>query len=169
MNNVKQTVLETLEFQAGSKGAMGGYKCGVAARKIVSITENGAWVTSIILLASSTFFSLKSQFGSVVERTKEIGILKAMGWTEFDVTRQIYFESLLQGLLWGIIGIIFGYLIVLVIPLFGLLSVQNLVLSVSPLILAVGLITSLSGGILAGILPAWRAAKLQPAEALRHF
>ena len=125
--------------------------------------------TSTILLAAATLFSLKSQFGSVVERTKEIGILKAMGWTDLNVTKQIFLESLLQGLIGGIVGVILGYLIVLLVPLFGLVSLQNLVLTVSPLILIVGLITSLSGGILAGILPAWRAAKLQPAEALRHF
>ena len=169
VNTVKQSVLETLEFEAGKKGAIAGYQCDVEARKVVFVTENGAWVTSIILLAAAILFSIKSQFGSVVERTKEIGILKAMGWTDLNVTKQIFLESLIQGLVGGIIGVILGYLIVLLVPLFGLVPLQNLVLTVSPLILIVGVITSLSGGILAGVLPAWRAAKLQPAEALRHF
>ena len=169
VNTVKQSALETMEFEAGKKGTIVGYQCDVEARKVVFITENSAWVTSIILIAAASLFSLKSQFGSVVERTKEIGILKAMGWTDLNITKQIFLESLLQGLIGGIVGVILGYLIVLLVPLFGLVSLQNLVLTVSPLILSVGLITSISGGILAGILPAWRAAKLQPAEALRHF
>lgn len=169
LNLVQQTVLDTIESYAGQKGAVVGYQCGTSARKVVSITEDGAWATSIVLLVCVTLFSLKSQFGSVVERTKDIGILKAVGWTDSDITKQIFFESLLQGLVGGIVGIGCGYLITFLIPLFGLISAQNLVLAVSPSIVIVGFIASLSGGIFAGIFPAWRAAKLQPAEALRHF
>jgi putative ABC transport system permease protein len=166
---VKQSVLETLEFQAGKKGAIVGYQCDVSARKVASITEDSAWAISIILLASVTLFSLKSQFGSVAERTKEIGVLKAIGWTDSDITKQVFLESLLQGLVGGVIGIGLGYLVTFLIPQMGLVSIQNLVLAVSPLLALLGLIISLSSGILAGIIPAWRAAKLQPAEALRRF
>ena len=169
LNSVKQSVLETLEFEVGKKGAIVGYQCGVKARKVASLTEDSAWITSVILLVTATLYSLRSQFGSVVERTKEIGILKAMGWTDIDVTKQIFFESLLQGLLGGIIGLIIGYLITFLIPMLGLVSIQNLVFAVSPVLLLFGLISSIVGGIIAGIIPAWRAAKLQPAEALRHF
>jgi ABC-type antimicrobial peptide transport system permease subunit len=50
-----------------------------------------------------------------------------------------------------------------------LVSTQNLVLAVSPVLVLLGIVLSISGGILAGIFPAWRAAKLQPADALRRF
>jgi len=72
LSRVKQSVLETLEIQAGEKGFIAGYQCDVSARKVVSITEDSAWIISIILLASATLFSVKSQFGSVAERTKEL-------------------------------------------------------------------------------------------------
>jgi putative ABC transport system permease protein len=114
-------------------------------------------------------FSLKSQFGSVVERTREIGILKAIGWTDSDITKQVFLESLLQGLAGGVIGVGFAYIVTLFIPQLGLLPIQNLVLTISPLIVILGFTTSLSGGIIAGVFPAWRAAKLQPADALRRF
>ena len=169
IDTVKQSVLQTLELYAGRKGALSGYQCAVEARKVIPVTETSAWVTSIVLLASVTLFSLKSQFGSVVERTKDIGILKAIGWADSDITKQIFFEALLQGLAGGIVGIGLGYVIILLIPQLGLISAQNLVLTVSPLVVIIGLITSIGGGIVAGIFPAWRAAKLQPAEALRHF
>lgn len=169
LNTVKQSVLETLELEVGKKGNIAGYQCGIKARKLVSLTENSAWITSIILLIAATIYSLRSQFGLVIECTKEIGILKAMGWTDIDVTKQIFYESLLQGLLGGVVGLIIGYLITLLIPLFGLVTIQNLVYTVSPTILLIGLISSISGGIIAGILPAWYAVKLMPAEALRRF
>ena len=103
LSRVKQYVLEILEIQAGEKGFVVGYQCDVSARNVVSITEDSAWVTSIILLASATLFSVKSQFGSVAERTKEIGVLKAISWADSDITKQVFLESLLQGLAGGII------------------------------------------------------------------
>jgi putative ABC transport system permease protein len=169
ISTVEQSVLGKLESYAGTTGAIVGYQCGTAARKVVSVTEDSAWAISIVLLASVTLFSLKSQFGSVVERTKEIGVLKAIGWMDSDITKQVFFESLLQGFAGGIVGIGLGYAITFLIPQLGLISAQNLVLTVSPLLVIIGLIISLCGGIFAGIIPAWRAAKLQPAEALRRF
>jgi putative ABC transport system permease protein len=166
---VEQSVLGTLESYAGQSGAVVGYQCGVAARRVIAVTEDSAWAISVVLIVCVLLFALKSQFSSVLERTKEIGILKAIGWTDSDIMKQIFFESLLQGLMGGIVGIGLGFIITLLIPQLGLVSAQNLMLTVSPLVVIIGLISSLSGGIFAGILPAWRAAKLHPAEALRHF
>jgi len=169
INTVKRSVLETLEGHVGKKGSIIGYGCGTPARSVVSITEEKAWVISIILVASVTLFALKSQLGSVVERTKEIGILKAIGWMDSDIMKQILIESVLQGLMGGLIGCCIGYVFTFLMPLLGLISAENLILAVTPLIIIAGLVAALIGAIVAGILPAWRAAKLQPAEALRRF
>ena len=169
INTVERSALNVLESYAGRSGAIVGYQCGFVARKVIPITEDGAWITSIVLFISVTLFTIKSQFGSVVERTKEIGILKAIGWANSDITSQVFLESLLQGLAGGIIGIGLGYLVTFIVPQLGVVSTQNLVLSVEPLLLFLGLTISLAGGLLAGLIPAWRAAKLQPAEAIRRF
>jgi putative ABC transport system permease protein len=169
VNAVEQSVLGTMESYAGQAGAIVGYQCSVAARKVIPITENSAWAISVVLLVSVMLFALKSQFASVVERTKEIGILKAIGWTDFDIMKQVFLESLLQSLAGGIIGVGIGYLVILLIPQLGVVSTQNLVLAVSPVLVLLGIVLSISGGILAGTFPAWHAAKLQPAEAIRRF
>jgi putative ABC transport system permease protein len=169
INAVEQSALGTMESYSGQTGAIVGYQCSVAARKVVSVTGDSAWAISVVLLVCVMLFALKSQFASVVERTKEIGILKAIGWTDFDITKQVFLESLLQGLAGGIIGVGVGYLVTFLIPSLGLVSTQNLVLTVSPVLALLGVVLSISGGIVAGIFPAWRAAKLQPAEALRRF
>jgi putative ABC transport system permease protein len=167
--SVEKSVLETIESYGGQAGAIVGYQCGVAARKVVPITEDSAWAISVVLLVAVMVFALKSQFASVAERTKEIGILKAIGWTDSDVTKQVFLESLLLGFAGGLIGVGVGYLVAFLVPQLGLVSTQNLVLAVSSSIVLVGLLASIGGGTLAGIIPAWRAARLQPAEALRRF
>jgi putative ABC transport system permease protein len=166
---VEQSVLETVEEYGGQAGAIVGYQCGVAARKVVPITEGGAWAISVVVLVSVVLFALKSQFSSVVERTKEIGILKAMGWTDTDVMKQVFLESLLLGVAGGILGVCVGYLFAFFIPQVGLVSGENLVLAVSPFLVLFGVLLAVGGGALAGIIPAWRVAKLQPAEALRRL
>ena len=169
ISDVEQSVLGTMESYGGQAGAIVGYQCGVAARKVVPITQDSAWAISVVLLAAAMLFALKSQFASVAERTKEIGILKAIGWTDSDVMKQVFLESLLQGLAGGIIGVGVGFLVTFLIPQLSLVSTQALVLTISPFVVLLGLCFSISGGALAGIIPAWRAAKLQPAEALRRF
>jgi putative ABC transport system permease protein len=169
INNVEQSVLRTIEFYGGQPGAIVGYQCGVAARNVVPITQDGAWAISLIILISAVLFALKSQFTSVVERTKEIGILKAIGWTDSDITKQVLLESLILGVVGGIMGLGIGFLAVYIIPHLGLISTQNLFLAISPLIVSLGLLLSVVGGAIAGIVPALLAAKLQAAEALRRF
>ena len=169
INAVEQAVLENLESYGGQPGAIVGYQCGVSARKVVPLTEESAWAISVIVAISVVVFALRSQFASVVERTREIGILKAIGWTDFDVVKQVFFESLLLGLIGGIIGVSLGYFVTFVVPQLGVVPTQNLVLTVSTSIVLLGFLLSIIGGTLAGIFPAWRAAKLQPAEALRRF
>ena len=169
ISTVERSALDALEVYAGRSGAIVGYQCGIIARNIIPVTEDGAWIGAIVLVISACLFSIKSQFGSVIERTREIGILKAIGWADSDITGQVFLESLLQGLVGGLLGVGIGYLVTLVVPNLGLVSPQNLVLAVEPLLVLLGLAVSLTGGLLAGVVSAWRATRLQPAEALRHF
>lgn len=169
LDEVKMAVLEALEAYIGRKGTIVGYGCDVQARNIIPITEESAWIISTILAASVILFSLKTQLGSVVERTKEIGILKAIGWTDSDITIQLMLESVLQGLAGGIIGVCIGYAFAFLVPSLNLISAEEFTLTISPLAISIGLAAALVGGALAGTLPALKAAKLQPAESLRRF
>ncbi len=169
ISSVEHSVLRTVEFYGGQAGALVGYQCGVAARQVIPITQDNAWAISVVLLFSAVIFALKSQFASVSERTREIGVLKALGWTDFDVTKQILVESLIIGVLGGIVGVAVGYLIAFMIPQLGWVPTQNLVMRISPFLVMVGIVVSVVGGAIAGLIPAWRAGKMLPAEALRRF
>ena len=98
---------------------------------------------------------------SVTERTKEIGIRKALGARRRDILKQFLVEALTLSAIGGTMGILLAWLIGLVISKFLL----ETYLSVLAIIVAIFVSSSI--GILAGIFPAWRAARLDPIEALR--
>jgi len=104
---------------------------------------------------------------SVFERTQEVGLLRALGWRRRGVLVMVLTESLVLGGLSCIFGILFGmvlnYLFTLT-PMMGdyLAPVYTPKVFLQVLILALGL------GALGGMYPAWRAANLQPIEALRY-
>ncbi len=104
---------------------------------------------------------------SVMERTKELGVLKAIGFTNWEIKGSILFESGLLGLSGGIVGVILGIIGIVVIA--NVLKLSEYMQGMMPLWLILGVIigsTLLS--ILAGLYPAMRASKLNVVEALRN-
>ncbi len=98
---------------------------------------------------------------AVTERTKEIGIRKALGARQKDILRQFLFESATLSLIGGVIGLICAWL--------GGQIVSNYIFDTYIPIWAmfVGILVPALIGMLAGLFPAWKAARLDPIEALR--
>jgi putative ABC transport system permease protein len=98
---------------------------------------------------------------AVTERTKEIGIRKSLGARQSDILRQFLFEAAALSAIGGLIGLILAKLI-------GLIVSSLFIKTVIPwyaAVIAIGV--SAAVGILAGLFPAWKAAQLDPIEALR--
>jgi putative ABC transport system permease protein len=102
---------------------------------------------------------------SVTERTREIGLRKAVGAKRSDIMRQFLIESLVMSSLGGIAGLAIGYATVTTL---GYLFPQYIVPIVTPLAVLLALSCSLIVGLFFGIYPARRAARLNPIEALRY-
>jgi putative ABC transport system permease protein len=100
---------------------------------------------------------------SVTERTREIGVRKAIGARRSDITWQFLFEAMTLTGAGGIIGILFGGSIVFLIPV-----VTSMKAVVPAWAVIVGLSVSVSIGLIFGVWPATKAAKLNPVEALRY-
>jgi len=125
-------------------------------------------IASISLVVAGVGIA-NTMFISVMERTKEIGVMKALGATNYDVIQIFLVESALLGLLGGIIGLAVGIGISYLINLFATdLIPVTFEATVTTEMMIWSLIFSTGVGIVSGLWPARKAAKLQPVEALRY-
>ena len=114
-----------------------------------------------------------TMFTSVLEKTKEIGIMKAIGARNKDILLIFLFNSAIIGLIGGILGIVLGAMLSSALPalmgtgmpMAGRGGMTTLV-SLNSVLMALGV--SVGVGILAGIIPAYKASKLKPVDALRY-
>ena len=125
---------------------------GIAA---ISLLVGGIGIMNIMLV-------------SVTERTKEIGLRKAVGAKKKDILIQFLTESSLLSLIGGIIGIIFGWIIAFAVGKIAEASGTPFVPAVSLSAILLATIFSTAVGLFFGIYPANRAANLEPVEALRY-
>ena len=121
----------------------------------------GLAVTSISLFVGAVGV-MNIMFVTVTERTREIGVRKAIGATKRSILFQFLCESSAIGLLGGSIGIVIATLLTAV------LNATVMPASVSWPIVLVAVTVSIGVGIVAGVLPAYRGARLDPIEALRY-
>jgi len=129
----------------------------------LSMVSTGAFIIGIIALFSAAIALMNIMLVSVTERTREIGTMKAIGATKSSVLSQFLMEAILICQLGGVIGVLLG------------IAIGNWVATlvggtffVPWLWIIVALIICIIVGIVAGIFPAVKAAKLDPIEALRY-
>jgi putative ABC transport system permease protein len=110
---------------------------------------------------------LNTMLMSVLERTREIGVLRALGWQRRQVVGMILKEALVLGLIGGGVGLLLGMAMVWgvqQIPLIG----GMLQPSYSVELIGQTLIIALVAGAIGGLYPSWRATRMRPVEALRY-
>ncbi len=125
-------------------------------------------IASIALIVAGVGIS-NTMFASIMERTKEIGVMKAIGATNYNVMEIFLVESSLLGLIGGVIGCTIGFILSQIITALAenFLPVPfETVVTIE--MIAMSLLFSTIVGIISGLWPARKAAKMQPVDALRH-
>jgi putative ABC transport system permease protein len=158
--------------QAQIEAALPGLNAQPAAERasnnqFVDLAHAVAWGTSCIALLMGILGIANTMAMSVFERTREIGILRAIGWKAWRVLLLIQVEATVLGFVGGILGICFGWgALHLLSTLPQTASIVSTSLSWYHFVEALAI--SVLSGIVAGAYPAWRGAHLSPVEALRH-
>jgi putative ABC transport system permease protein len=121
----------------------------------------GLFITSLSLFVGGIGI-MNIMFVSVVERTREIGVRKAIGAKRRAILFQFLIEAACICLIGGLIGLVIAWLITFAI------SEWMFPTAMSGLIVLLALMVSLATGVISGFLPAWRAARMNPVDALRN-
>ena len=158
-----------------------------------NLSHSLGFVLAIVAAAAAFLLAALATLSSVGKRVRELGTLKALGWTQWMVVRQVAGESLATGVVGGALGIVLGVLAALAIDAFGptltassstaaadnllglgsaaartATSTVSLDAPLAASVLALGFGLALLGGLIAGTAGALRAARLRPADALRQ-
>ncbi len=153
VNNVKEMIAEFSKF-------MNAFSLGLSLIAAISLLVGGVGIMNIMLV-------------SVTERTREIGLMKALGAQEKDITFQFLVESVVLTVFGGILGIILGlggsWLVIYLANTFGeMANLPQFRFVINYWAIIVSFLVAVFIGLIFGAYPARRATKLDPVEALRH-
>lgn len=121
-----------------------------------------------ISLIVGTIGIMNSMYTNVLERTKEIGIMKAIGARNKDILILFLIESGMIGFVGGALGVLLGSGLAYTVGSFSQGIGFTINIKLEPLVLIFGLLFAFVVGILAGVLPAYQASRLKPIDALRY-
>jgi putative ABC transport system permease protein len=162
---------DRIEGLRDAHGQLFGFKALPTRQFVDSDTETRlaaamAWGTSTIVVSLSIVGMLNTMLMSVLERTKELGILRAIGWTRARIMRLILGESIVVGLSASAIGVATAAAFVRLLA--GWSFTRNFVQpNLSPSAAATGVVIMLAAGLLGSFYPAYRGATVLPTESLR--
>lgn len=131
--------------------------------EITGVLSSSAWIIGIITIFGSSIALMNIMLVSVTERTREIGVRKALGAKRSTIAFQFFIETLIIGQLGGIVGIIFGILIG-----YGISNAIDFSFVIPWGAVIAATITTFIVAVVSGSYPAIKASKLDPIEALRY-
>ncbi len=145
------------------------YNCYEPASKVMTMINRSSTVLSIMIFIFLIVFSAKTQVTSLMERSREIGILKSLGWSNSRLSNQILGASLIQSIIGAIIGSILGVLTILFmninnLRLFDIIEFHFQYESIPGLI-----ILSIAGGVAASIFPIIRLHSTKAGEMINNY
>jgi putative ABC transport system permease protein len=153
-----------------------GHKLGLQAKETSDFVESDnqmrlaramAWVTSAIALIVGSIGMLNTMIVSVLERTQEIGILRAIGWRKSRIMRMILVESFTLSFAGAVFGILLAYTMIRILSNFP--AARSFASgNITTQVVVIAYLLSVLVGLVGGAYPALRGASLPPTEALRY-
>ena len=166
VKSAMKDVKEILGFNSSTIG----YGCFNPAGTAIGITMKGMKLLSLIVFISIILLILISQYYAVIERGSDIGILKAIGWSQRSLVTQVVAESFILSFFGGLAGCFTAVLLYAIFPVNKWLGLDESFISSPDLIIFLsGFILTVLAGVVAGGFAAIMSARLKPADILRKL
>ncbi|MCS7305202.1 MAG: ABC transporter permease [Thermoguttaceae bacterium] len=139
----------------------------VASSVELQLAKATAWLTSAVALIVGGLGMINTMLTAVFERTRELALLRAVGWRRGRLMRLVLLEAVLLALAGAVVGTLLGWSLTQLlsrIPAAGRMVAGQ----IPPTVVLKGFALALGVGVLGGLYPAYRAAQLLPTEGLRH-
>lgn len=139
-----------------------------ASEMMESMTLFLGAIAGVSLLVGSVGIA-NTMFTSVLEKTKEIGTMKAIGAKNGDILMIFLVNSALVGFVGGVLGIVLSLLLTSMLPYLGISIMRSSMGStIAPDLMLLGISIAVGIGVLSGVIPAYNASKMKPVDALRY-
>lgn len=165
VDEVKQAILDAGDYDAQTFAEM-----RTSVMEVVNIVQYGLMGFGALAILASVFGIINTQYISVLERTQQIGLMKALGMRGKDVSRLFRYEAAWIGFFGGMIGVLLAFLVTLLNPVINTaLNIEEgtKLLQMDWIMSAVLVVGLMLVAIVSGWFPSRKAAKLDPIEALR--
>ena len=177
-NNIASRTKKIIKIQVGLSATCAQDEIAAINNFMFIVTLGLGFFSSITLILGMLMIITLTTI-SIYERTKEIGIMKALGASDLNIMQSVLYECGLLGLISGILGMIGSILFAMVLDVFSKPIIEEYIgmqfmtgsqlTLIKPNILIIGFLLAFSISTLSGIYPVLRAAKLNPVDALKHF
>jgi putative ABC transport system permease protein len=145
------------------------YNCYQPASEVMAIMEWTSTLLTIFILSFLIIFSAKTQLTSLMERFREVGILKSLGWSNIRLSRQILLISFFQTLVGTSIGIISGIVIILLMNKYQVRLFHSMEFHFQSDTIPILIILPMAGGLLAGIIPIVKLYRTKAGDMINNY
>ena len=163
-NRVIKQLKEKMNYLAVSS-----YNCYQPASEVITIMEGTSTILTIIIFFFLIIFSTKTQVTALMERFREIGILKSLGWSNARLSGQIVMISFFQSLIGASIGVLTGFLLILLLNTYDIQLFKMVEFHFQSGSVPVLILLPLAGGLIAALYPIIKLYRTKAGEMINNF
>jgi putative ABC transport system permease protein len=145
------------------------YNCYEPASDVIKIMEGTSTILTVLILFFLIVFSAKTQLTSLMERFREVGILKSLGWSNIRLSGQILFISLIQSLIGASVGVVSGLLLILLLNSYQIRLFKLMEFHVQSGSILILILLALTGGLIAGIFPVIKLYRTKAGDMINNY
>lgn len=161
-------VMEAIKIQ-NQYASLSSYNCYKPAANVMSIIGKASAILYGIIFLFLIIFAAKTQTTALMERLREIGILKSMGWSNFRLGSQVVAGSMIHALVGSIVGSILSLIILYVLNHLQIQTIETSVITIRLTQILFVWVLSLTGALMASLFPIYKIFRLSAGDIMRNY